>query len=207
MLRGAPVRVCVCAFERSRTRPPRLARSLGAAARVSSFPQREQSLNWAILFGRTKQCMRAAGHPRSSSLSGRFIPVVPGEKALYYRNQSLLPNCLHFCLLPSPCVSCSNLRRQHRKLLLPHKDNSEDGGKKEQEQRGREQPSSPPSPSVSQAQARRRTISLSSLPSSQEPAPCFPSPSPPLLLGRSSSRDAFSETQAAQTSEHLCEVE
>ena len=168
--------------------PPR---SLGAAARVSSFPQREQSLNWAILFGRTKQCMRAAGQPRSSAL----WPFHPLQRKLCTVEINLSSQIVSPLPVTSPCVSCSNLKKQQRKLLLLRQDNSEDGGKKEQEQRGRESNLPPPSPSVSQAQARRRTISPSSLPASQEPAPCFPSPSPPLLLGRSSSRDAFSETQ------------
>ena len=146
----------MCAFERSRMSPPR---SLGAAARVSSFPQREQSLNWAILFGCTKQCMRAAGQPRSSAL----WPFHPLQRKLCTVEINLSSQIVSPLPVTSPCVSCSNLKKQQRKLLLLRQDNSEDGGKKEQEQRGRK--SNLPSPSVSQAQARRRTISLSSLPS------------------------------------------
>ena len=118
--------------------PPR---SLGAAARVSSFPQREQSLNWAILFGCTKQCMRAAGQPRSSSL----WPFHPLQRKLCTVEINLSSQIVSPLPVTSPCVSCSNLKKQQRKLLLLRQDNSEDGGKKEQEQRGREreQPSSP----------------------------------------------------------------
>ena len=169
--------------------PPR---SLGAAARVSSFPQREQSLNWAILFGCTKQCMRAAGQPRSSAL----WPFHPLQRKLCTVEINLSSQIVSPLPVTSPCVSCSNLKKQQRKLLLLRQDNSEDGERKSRSREGeRESNLPPPSPSVSQAQARRRTISLSSLPASQEPAPCFPSPSPPLLLVRSSSRDAFSETR------------
>ena len=119
------------------------------------------------------------------------------EKALYCRNQSLLANCLHFVCYQPMCLMLKFKEAAEETALASPRYNSEDGGKKEQEQRGSERESNlpPPSPSVSQAQARRRTISPSSLPASQEPAPCFPSPSPPLLLVRSSSRDAFSETQ------------
>ena len=111
--------------------PPR---SLGAAARVSSFPQREQSLNWAILFGRTKQCMRAAGQPRSSAL----WPFHPLQRKLCTVEINLSSQIVSPLPVTSPCVSCSNLKKQQRKLLLLRQDNSEDGGKKEQEQRGRE---------------------------------------------------------------------
>ena len=108
---------------------------------MSSFPQREQSLNWAILFGCTKQCMRAAGQPRSSAL-WPFHPLQRKLCTVEINLSSQIVSPLHVTVT-SPCVSCSNLKKQQRKLLLLRQDNSEDGGKKEQEQRGREQPSSP----------------------------------------------------------------